>query len=210
VPHAGDRTGVRHRVKGMVLLGFAGMGRGRHGVCDGLGRSGIRGGCIALPTGRPGAMSRRVRGLEGRAMVRPVLFGMALSVLVTGPHAARVDRALRLVKAVLESSSGAECRGYFEARGWPGAGPLVITTDAAFPERAEALATVAAGEPWSVIQLNPEKLAEGADPGLGDCGLASLLLHEMGHLARHDKQDSEPRDFFQACHVRCLNPGRWR
>lgn len=43
------------------------------------------------------------------------------------------------------------------------------------------------------------------------CDLASLILHELGHLARQDTEDHEPRAFFMACRLSsCIDPGRYR
>ncbi|MCG8459182.1 MAG: hypothetical protein MI919_23140 [Holophagales bacterium] len=42
------------------------------------------------------------------------------------------------------------------------------------------------------------------------CELASLLLHELGHLARRDTTDHEPPDFFDACRLGpCIDPARY-
>lgn len=42
------------------------------------------------------------------------------------------------------------------------------------------------------------------------CGMASLLLHEFGHLARKDTKENEPSDFFEACSFGCIRPGDFR
>jgi hypothetical protein len=143
-------------------------------------------------------------------MGRMILFGMTLSVLVTGPHAGRVERALEMLEAALGTKQAEACRSYFEGLDWPAAPTLVITTDAEFPRPVGAAAAIVPGEPWMAIQLNPRRLADEAWPRLGACELASVLLHEMGHLARRDTHDREPKAFFRACRLRCLNPGRWR
>lgn len=43
------------------------------------------------------------------------------------------------------------------------------------------------------------------------CKLASVLLHELGHLARRDVgHDYEPSDFFKICNLGCADPGRFQ
>ena len=59
--------------------------------------------------------------------------------------------------------------------------------------------------PFEVIFVDPTCFR-----GNKICDLASLLLHEMGHLARQDTQDNEPKDFFAACRLSaCIDPGRF-
>ena len=43
-----------------------------------------------------------------------------------------------------------------------------------------------------------------------DCELASLILHEAGHLARQDTGDNEPAEFFKKCRIDCVDPGRFK
>ena len=137
--------------------------------------------------------------------------------LAVGKHANAVHRAMRILTRIFRSEAGQGCSGYFVAKGWKVAetfsngSTLVIFTDVELPgTHAEVFATSGKTAPWSVIYLNPKRLAEDAWPKLGDCELASLLLHELGHLARKDAVDNEPEDFFGQCKVRCLDPGKWR
>jgi hypothetical protein len=137
--------------------------------------------------------------------------------LVVGKHAERVYRALSLLQRLLRSEAACDCVKYFEERGWriskgiSNGGLLVIFTDVEFPASAwDAHGLAQAQSPWSVIHLNPSKLSETAWPRLDDCALASVLLHEMGHLARKDRADNEPADFFRKCRVKFLDPKGWR
>ena len=59
-----------------------------------------------------------------------------------------------------------------------------------------------------LLEERPVVLCSG---GTGDtCDLASLLLHEMGHLAREDNKDNEPTHFFNLCHLNgCVNPAKF-
>ncbi|MBI2569487.1 MAG: RHS repeat-associated core domain-containing protein [Candidatus Schekmanbacteria bacterium] len=45
---------------------------------------------------------------------------------------------------------------------------------------------------------------------MSPCTLASILLHEGGHLARMDTVENEPADFFNTCRIGCVLPGRFR
>lgn len=42
------------------------------------------------------------------------------------------------------------------------------------------------------------------------CRLASIIMHEMGHLARQDTTDYEPEDFFRTCSAVWVKPERFR
>jgi hypothetical protein len=141
----------------------------------------------------------------------------ACSCLAVGRYTDRVVRALKLLQRLLDSKSGGACANYFEERGWSIRGgfgkkaTLVIFTETEFPGSAwDAYGLAQTQSPWTVIYLNRRKLAEQSWPRLDDCTLASILLHEMGHLARRDMYDDEPSDFFHECRVGCLEPGRWR
>lgn len=51
---------------------------------------------------------------------------------------------------------------------------------------------------------------EGCFRGRDLCALASLLLHEMGHLARQDTRDNEPAELFLVCRLSsCVDPARF-
>jgi hypothetical protein len=133
--------------------------------------------------------------------------------IVTGPHAPQVHRAMRKLERLLQLPEACQCTAYLEERGWSRFRrvaddmPLTITTELAFPRPAQAAYAMAQSrKPWTVIHLNPARLGQK----LGDCELASILLHELGHLARRDTTDHEPADFFRKCRVRCLKPGRMR
>lgn len=60
--------------------------------------------------------------------------------------------------------------------------------------------------PFDVLFVDPRCFPQGRN-----CDLASLLLHELGHLARRDTDDHEPFDFFAACRLSaCVDPARFR
>ena len=51
---------------------------------------------------------------------------------------------------------------------------------------------------------------KGCFRGRRICELASLLLHELGHLARRDTRDNEPPEFFALCRLSsCVDPARF-
>ena len=61
------------------------------------------------------------------------------------------------------------------------------------------------GPPFQYFWVNPDCFKKP-----NPCKLASLLLHEMGHLARQDTTDNEPGDFFKDCNLGCARPGDYR
>jgi len=136
-------------------------------------------------------------------------------VLVVGEYREMVHRSLRLLERVFSSAPGSRCAKYFQGKGWQTSGglwngtTLVIFTNQPF-SGPEVWAQASNEAPWSVMYLNPDRLAARGSTPLDECSLASVILHELGHLARKDANDNEPTEFFQACRVHCINPGRWR
>lgn len=121
-----------------------------------------------------------------------------------------LERALVLLRRSIRP--GTPCHAYFRDLGLdpevllsPGGPPYVTYLDhRAFPGEG-VCAKAQAGVPFSYIFLNPDCPLGGDDT----CAVASLLLHEMGHLARRDVTDNEPPEFFEACRVGCLRPGEF-
>jgi RHS repeat-associated protein len=107
------------------------------------------------------------------------------------------------------------CSRYFSGRGvdlatWtqPGGPPYILRAEGKLRremKRRKVCGAAQKGAPFQYFWLNPDCF-KTPDP----CKIASLLMHEMGHLARQDTADNEPADFFTACTLlgRCVDPGR--
>ncbi len=107
------------------------------------------------------------------------------------------------------------CRTYFEHLGvdladWlaPNEPPYVVTRRlTALPWRSTSpICGGAQGRPPFEFLFVDKDCFRGRDV----CELASLLLHEMGHLARRDTRDNEPPKFFIVCRLSaCVDPARF-
>ena len=112
------------------------------------------------------------------------------------------------------------CRAYFQRHGvdlddWlaPFRPPHIVLRHLGRPFPAPAAQThdvICGGTegrpPFDVVFVDPSCFPRGRT-----CDLASLLLHELGHLARRDTHDHEPFDFFAACRLSaCVDPARFR
>jgi len=123
-------------------------------------------------------------------------------------RSADVERALVMLRRAVRP--GGSCDAYFRALGVDpeallslGEPPYLIYLDGNRFAGEGICAKAQAGEPFSYVFLNPDCPLDGKDT----CAVASLLLHEMGHLARRDITDNEPPEFFEACRVGCVRPG---
>ena len=127
--------------------------------------------------------------------------------------AGRVDRAADLIRK--QTLKLPKCRAYFERLGvdieaWlaPNQPPYVIPRRLHVPSgrSIEPVCGGAQGQPPFEFLFVDKRCFRGPDI----CALASLLLHEMGHLARRDTRDNEPPEFFAACRLSsCVNPARY-
>jgi hypothetical protein len=128
----------------------------------------------------------------------------------------KIDQAMSLIKSEAQKkSSGADackCCDYFKERGidltqWasPGGPPYITVHPVPSLPPTDAKAYSQNRSPWWIINVRDTFFSEAAP-----WDLASLLLHEMGHLARHDTAKIEPNDFFEACKMGPLMPGKYR
>ncbi|HEU4890869.1 MAG TPA: RHS repeat-associated core domain-containing protein [Vicinamibacterales bacterium] len=124
---------------------------------------------------------------------------------------AQVDSAMDLIRKELEKKSGCKCVDYFKdldvtVKTWASkGGPPYISTRTDLAGDIGGIAQN--GAPWTYMWLNTNRaITERMNP----CTLGSILLHEMGHLARKDTKDNEPNDFFNKCRMGCIAPGSWR
>ncbi|MEM9597591.1 MAG: hypothetical protein AAGD06_25210 [Acidobacteriota bacterium] len=126
----------------------------------------------------------------------------------------KVQRASELLREQIRTAPA--CRAYFDHLGvdldaWLAADvpPTVVPRRLRRPNRwiGDPICGAAqAREPFERIYVDPSCFR-----GPRSCELASLLLHEMGHLARRDTRDNEPRDFFDACRLSfCVDPARFQ
>lgn len=127
----------------------------------------------------------------------------------------RLERAVEEIREHVRSAPA--CHAYFDAQGvdldaWlePGMPPYVVPRQlrrpGRLPGRSDRVCGAAqGGPPFEWVYVDAECFRH---PRL--CDLASLILHEMGHLARRDTRDREPREFFRACRLSaCVDPGRY-
>ena len=152
------------------------------------------------------------------ADANPLRFSDPLGLYtVSGPpdFKRNVEHGFQRIEDGLDRPQGECCADYFGARGidlneWvtPGGPPHVRAATGKLLRKMNEVnvcGVAQAGSPFTYYWVNPDCFKR-PDP----CAMASLLMHEMGHLARQDTADNEPRDFFDACTLsgRCVDPGR--
>jgi Zn-dependent protease with chaperone function len=123
-----------------------------------------------------------------------------------------VDEAFRRIRGGLERDENC-CARYFSDRGidlgaWalPGGPPYIHQRPRAPRNRPSACGWAQASPEFEHMFVNWGCFRR-PDP----CRLASLIMHEMGHLARQDTEKNEPPDFFRVCNLDgCVAPGRFR
>jgi RHS repeat-associated protein len=128
----------------------------------------------------------------------------------------RIDNAIqKLLQEMTNSPDGCkDCVDYFKGlnqftdiKAWTqqgGAPYLRVLQTPAGGGRAHSQK----GSPWTYTFLYENNFPPSASQ-LSECRLASLILHEVGHLARQDTTDNEPQEFFSKCQFGCINPGEW-
>ena len=125
----------------------------------------------------------------------------------------RLDQAADLLRR--QALEAPACRAYFERLGvdldaWlaPDAPPRVVARRldfAAWRGRGPVCGGAQGRPPFELLFIDPRCFR-----GRQVCELASLLLHEMGHLARRDTRDHEPPEFFAVCRLSaCVDPARY-
>ena len=127
-----------------------------------------------------------------------------------------VDGAMGRIADAIQNNKNPQCCKYFSDRNidlptWTqkGGAPYIVKMNEAQIRAAEKKGTVCSyaqqGSPFLYFWVNPNCFKKP-----NPCKLASLLLHEMGHLARQDTTDNEPSDFFKDCNLGCASPGDYR
>lgn len=127
-----------------------------------------------------------------------------------------VQDALGTIQLHLGASPSGACRRYFghldfDLEEWlVSNGPPYIVPVALDRHRRrswhQACAVAESRPPFSHLLLNKHCFQQKSA-----CDLASLILHELGHLARHDTRDNEPADFFASCRLSdCVDPEKFR
>lgn len=142
-------------------------------------------------------------GLPAVAAV-PSVFGSEL-------FSQRVGDAVGQLRKALDTSRGLLCRSYFTERGidledWLDLyGPPYIK-EVSLPRPRGLCARPQQAPPFQWVFV-VRQCTEPSDA----CALGSLLLHELGHLARRDRYDNEPPAFFARCRLSaCIDAGRYR
>jgi len=127
--------------------------------------------------------------------------------------ARRVENAINLLRK--QAGSSPTCLAYFEQLGvdlgdWlaPGSPPYIVPRKLDFFSRGNTRPVCGGAQsrpPFELIFIDKRCFRH-----LRVCDLASLLLHELGHLARRDTRDNEPSDFFAGCRLStCIDPARY-
>jgi RHS repeat-associated protein len=129
-----------------------------------------------------------------------------------------IEAAFALIRSQLTKNNCGDCKKYFTSHPnlqdmdqWtqPGGPPYVSTIAKPDGVPPDDFAYSQSDAPFSYTWL----FKQGFFPSLkrlSPCDLASLILHEAGHLARQDKTDNEPVDFFKKCKFGCIDPGKFR
>lgn len=127
----------------------------------------------------------------------------------------RVEVAAREVRSQLRGPRGRSCGDYFAERGvdlgaWLALeGPPYVKEvgrDQGGRSVRQVHGSAQAGAPFEWVFIGGPG-ARSTDA----CRLGSLLLHELGHLARRDVTDNEPLEFFSRCRLSaCIDAGRFR
>ena len=130
-----------------------------------------------------------------------------------GEFAQHMDEAVALLREQLFAIPS--CGAYFERLGvdldaWlsPNLPPYVVPRKLSIVPR-RSISPVCGGAqgrpPFEFLFVD-----KGCFRGREICELASLLLHELGHLARRDTRDNEPPEFFVVCRLSaCIDPARY-
>jgi RHS repeat-associated protein len=135
----------------------------------------------------------------------------------SGGFKKRVDDGFAEIKKGLDQAVDDCCEQYFTnlgvpLRDWvtPGGPPYVREANANQKKalRAQdACGFAQKGTPFTYFWIDPDcRSLRKPSP----CAFASILLHEIGHLARKDTTDNEPPDFFKICRLGCVRPGDFR
>jgi RHS repeat-associated protein len=101
------------------------------------------------------------------------------------------------------------CTAYFmnqnstDLLAWTNAGgpPYIEPRTEKFRNNRKAACSAEPGAPWKTTYV---QLSFAVDATA--CKLASCLIHEMDHLARHDSGNEHPEAFISACTVGCIAP----
>jgi len=142
-----------------------------------------------------------------------------LATIVAGPkspYKQKLKIALEKLRKELANNPSPACDAYFQAQ-----------PNQAFQDFRKALMSDQ-GPPYIHAADRPQKLSTDVsaysqkggtfdhmfifkdfiDKNPINMEVASVILHELGHLARQDTTDNEPENFFQDCRCGNLNPGK--
>jgi len=143
----------------------------------------------------------------------PLIFADPLGLYTVhgdGRFKREIEGAIEQIRKDLANDKGGCCAQYFAADGvdiqqWlqPGGPPHIVQSTQSVREGVCGWAQK--GPPFSYLFVNWDCFRTP-----NPCRLASLVLHETGHLARHDTTDNEPALFFELCNFGCTNPGRFQ
>lgn len=133
----------------------------------------------------------------------------------SGRFKRRIEDGFDKIKRGLDDPDNECCKKYFmdlnvDIDAWinPGGAPYVLEATGQLKRalnRINACGKAQEGAPFTYLWITPDCFRRP-----GPCEVASILMHEMGHLARKDTTDNEPQDFFTACRFGCVRPGDFR
>ena len=129
-----------------------------------------------------------------------------------------IEAAFALIRSQMTKNTCGDCKKYFASQSnlqdidkWtePGGPPYVSTTVRSASASTDVFAYSQNAPPFLYTWLYKDDFFP-SPKRLSPCDLASLILHEAGHLSRQDTTDNEPADFFKKCAFGCINPGKFR
>lgn len=133
----------------------------------------------------------------------------------SNPYTQKLKNALERVRKELRDNPSPACDAYFQAQTNPafkdfraallaeGGPPYIMALDKPQGVGSDTAAYAPPREPFQHMVIFKDFLDKNP---IGNA-VPSVIMHELGHLARKDTRDNEPQDFFKACTCGSLNPG---
>jgi RHS repeat-associated protein len=132
------------------------------------------------------------------------------------PYTQRLKDALEFFRKELRDNPSPQCDAYFQAQPNPefkdfrkalltdGGPPYIRAADKPRGVSGDTAAYSQQGAPWTYMTIFKDFMDKNR---IGN-EVPSVILHELGHLARQDTTDNEPQQFFDACVCGSINPGK--
>jgi hypothetical protein len=130
-----------------------------------------------------------------------------------------IEAAFALIRSEMAKNNCGDCKKYFASQPnlqdidqWTQPGgppPYVSTTVRPANISGDIFGYSQHAAPFSYTWLFKDDFFPSTKR-LSPCDLASLIVHEAGHLARRDTTDNEPSDFFTKCQFGCIKPRKYQ